>query len=165
MATPPRSKIGLPTPGRAVSKIGVAPGANLTDRGQAMPAPMIAGGGTDAPSDTYTYFTQIPTTGQQSTVQLYTADRTWAKVTLTLETAGPVAVGTVANLTPVLGGLGIILPVGVPLSWTLAKGSKLYIASTSVNRVKVQVDSIPWLAKITHVLSQILSAISARAAK
>lgn len=161
---PPPSKIGLPTPGRQVSKIGVSPGPHLTNRGQAMPAPQIAGGGTDSPTETFTYFTQIPGTGQPSTQTLYSADRTWAKVTLMLETAGPVAVGTATDLSPVLGGVGVLLPTNIPMSWSLAKGSKLFIASTSINRVKVQVEPIPWLSRLASILTDILGAISRKAA-
>lgn len=83
------------------------------------------------------------------TFVLYNADRMWAKVTLTLRTAGPVSVGQHANLTPVLSGRGQQLQTGVPTPFNVAKGSKLYIAATGVNPVGVVIEAYPWLETIT----------------
>ncbi len=83
------------------------------------------------------------------TFVLYNADRMWAKVTLTLKTAGPVSVGQHANLTPVLSGRGQLLQTGVPTPFNVAKSSKLYIAATGVNPIGVVIESYPWLETIT----------------
>lgn len=63
---------------------------------------------------------------------IYNGDRLWAKVVLWLETAGPVAVGNMANITPVLSGKGELLETGEPMEFIIAKGTRLYIASTSI---------------------------------
>ena len=143
------------TPPKGASKIGVPPGP--IDRTLATQAPLST---PDTNVETYTYFTKIPTGGADPGTQLlYTADRAWVKLTLTLETAGPVSVGQSANLLPVLGGVGVLLPSGTPLSWTLAKGNKFYIASTSINRVKVQIEPFAWLQAITNLVSRVLGAL------
>lgn len=98
-----------------------------------------------------TYITRTPPPGatlSNPTALLYSADRLWATVTLTLETAGPVAVGESADLTPLLSGKGVLLDTGVPMKITLARGTKLYIAADAVNRVKVIVEPLPWLEQI-----------------
>ena len=56
---------------------------------------------------------------------------------LTLENAGPVAVGTMSAITPVLSGKGELLETDVPRTFYIAKGTRLYIAATGVNRVKL----------------------------
>lgn len=151
----PTSKVGLPIPGRPVSKIGVPNTPALTDRTKASPVMSASSGtGSDSPSEYFTYFTQVPGTGQAGTQILYTANRIWADVTVMLETAGPVAVGSADNLQPVLGGAGILLQPNIPRTFRLAQGSRLFIASTSVNRVSVQIDPVPWLYTITSKLSQ-----------
>ena len=87
---------------------------------------------------------------------LYNGDRMWARVILTLETAGPVAVGQSSQLQPVLSGKGQLLETGVPTPFTIAKGNRLYIAATGVNRVKVVVEPFPWLEQLTGLLNVIM---------
>jgi hypothetical protein len=94
-------------------------------------------------SEATTYFTKAGPTRQ-----LYTADRKWAKVTLLLQTAGPVAVGFSQTIIPVLSGKGILLATLVPAEFRVARGNKLWIASTAVNRVSVQIEEEPWLEQI-----------------
>ena len=150
-------------PPKAPSKIGVPPDSSATNPGQASFTQLKT---PDTNSDNYTFFTTIPIAGQPDSTVLYTADRPWVRVTLILETAGPVAVGTKATITPVLGGAGILLPppsvggVGQPIVFNLAKGNKLYIASTSVNRVKVQIDPLPWLQDIFFLVQAVVAGIA-----
>ena len=94
-------------------------------------------------TDIYTYFTR-PTTGKSEL--LYSAEE-WVRIWLSLETAGPVAVSTRQEIVPVLSGLGILLD-DRPREFLLPKGDRLYIAAESVNRVKFQVEVIPYLQKI-----------------
>jgi len=95
-------------------------------------------------TDIYTYFT-LPT-GQNEL--LYSAEA-WVKISLVLETAGPVAVSTRESVIPVLSGKGILLdPSGVPSVFSIPKGNRVFISSESVNRVKVFVEPIPWLEQI-----------------
>ncbi|MBT8453016.1 MAG: hypothetical protein KJO40_13690 [Deltaproteobacteria bacterium] len=96
-----------------------------------------------ASTQLYTYFTQIG-----GTRLIYSADR-WVTVRLTLETAGPVDVGTAANIEPVLSGRGRSLVTGVEFTTKLAKGTRLYITSQSINRVLVTIEPIPWLQQIS----------------
>lgn len=95
---------------------------------------------------------------------LYNGDRMWCKVTLLLETGGPVAVGQMSNLTPVLSGKGQLLQTGIPAVFNIAKGNRLYIAATGVNRVSVTVEAYPWLETLTGLLTR-MAGIAAAPAK
>jgi hypothetical protein len=149
--TPP-SRIASQT-----SKIGMA-GGRLPSRSTATsPEPQLTQGTNR--SQYYTYLTSIPTAASQDTKILYNADRNWATITLTLETAGPVAVGDKQNITPVLSGKGIVLQTGVPKKLTIPKGTKLYIAATAVNRVSIELEPLPWLEQMTAALNQIMTSI------
>lgn len=117
-------------------------------------------------ADIKTYFTVVG-----GTHLLYSAE-SWVRIRLTLEDAGPVAVGDAAQLDPVLSGRGVLLDTDQPQEYTLGKGMRIYIAAeNAANRVKVVVDPIPWLeqidldlqrvgAVIAQVGSQIVSAIA-----
>lgn len=89
-------------------------------------------------TEVYTYFTQ-PT---GVTRELFTAEF-WLRATLTLETAGPVAVGTRQEIAPVLSGKGIILTTDIPVPFVLSRGDRLYIAAESINRVKIVREPLP----------------------
>lgn len=133
--SPPISKIGAVT----------APNRNIATA----PEPQADQGRAEVRTYVSTYFTKI---SADETQILYNGDRQWAKVKLTLETAGPVAVGVVQKITPVLSGKGIDLTTDVEVEIPVAKGTRLYIASTAVNRVKVIVEPSPWLEQITGLL-------------
>jgi hypothetical protein len=95
-------------------------------------------------TEIYTYFTR-PQDGSKD----FHAAAKWERVELQLETAGPVAVSTRQDIEPVLSGRGILLPPdGEPIEFTLGKGDRLFIASESINRVKVIIEPIPWLEQI-----------------
>lgn len=137
----PRTAVATPQ-----SKIGVPAGP--IDRSQAsVPDPVAKSGGGDIRASATTYFTKVG-----PAVELYSGDRRWARVTVTLETAGPVAVGFVTNLTPVTSGKGVLLDTDVPMVFDIAKGNKLYIAATAVNRVKLQIQPYPWMEQITGLI-------------
>jgi len=123
------------------------------------PAPAPTQG--DLRSNYYTYLTKTPVSGQQSTEVLYNGDRAWVKLTLTLETAGPVAVGQQSAITPVLSGKGILLETGTPMVFTIGKGTRLYIAATALNRVKVAIEPLPWLEQIAATLNSLVSSLAA----
>lgn len=151
---PPRVPRSLPRPAarpagptgpiaKPVSKIG--PIAGITDRTVAKSDPIYTNTGAgDVRSALDTFFTKD---GQ--TDILYNGDRNWAKITLTLETAGPVAIGTLSSLSPVLSGKGVLLVTGVPTQLVIAKGTRLFVRSTSVNRISRFVEPLPWLEQIT----------------
>lgn len=121
-----------------------------------MPSEKIGTGQDQNRVDLFTYFTKPPVVGQPTPV-LYEANRLWTDVTLTLETAGPVAVGIRSQITPVLSGRGVLLPTGVPVTLRIAKGNRIYIAATAVNRVKVLLQPVPWLEQITSLLGSAVS--------
>ncbi len=138
----------------APNKLGPLNQRALTNRNQgAVPAPSPTIAGAELTTEIYTYFAKPPVDGQLPT--LYNGDRQYAQVTLTLETAGPVAVGQRQNILPVLSGKGALLETGVPLTFTIAKGTRIYVAATAINRIKVSVQPIPWLEQITGILSGI----------
>lgn len=148
MAAPPRFTM----PSKVVAA-GLAAGRALTDRTKgSVPAPSSSLNAAELTTEIYSYIAKPSLNGK--TPVLYNADRQYAQVIVQLETAGPVSVGTRENLLPVLGGNGILLETGQPFEFFLSKGNRLYIASTSVNRVKVIIQPLPWLEQITGILAQ-----------
>jgi hypothetical protein len=127
------------------------------------PTPAMQSGHSEHRTQFSTYLTKVPVVGEGPEV-LYNGDRQWAKVILTLETAGPVAVGQYQNITPVLSGRGILLETDVPYTFTIAKGTRLYVAATSVNRIKVVVEPFPWLEPITGLIGGVLAAVGGQIA-
>lgn len=109
----------------------------------------------DLRTDAFTYFTKADITDR-----LYNGDRLWARVLLTLESAGPVAVGTRATITPVLSGQGQLLTTGQTREFIIGKGTVLYIASTTVNRVSVTIEPIAWAEQITGLITALLTGAS-----
>jgi hypothetical protein len=106
--------------------------------------------GSETPKQLQTYRTEIYSYFTESTSEtqlLYSAEN-WVKIKLALQTAGPVAVGTVASLAPALSGRGILLDPDVPFEAFLAKGTRFYITSETVNRVNVTIEPVPWLEQI-----------------
>jgi hypothetical protein len=104
-----------------------------------------------------TYFTKP---GQVT--PLYTADKAWARVILTLETAGPVEVSTTSSFKPFLSGKAQTLQTGVPLTFDCAKGSKLFIGAGTVERIKVTVQPLPWLEQIAGAAGGVLTKLLGR---
>lgn len=156
----PGSKIapasGSP-PGQPARGSKIAPAS--TDRGVAsVQAPQTTPGRADDRVSIYTYITKIQTTGDGTPI-LYNGDSLWRRITVTLETAGPVAVGQSADIFPVLSGKGQLLATGVPTSFNIAKGDRLYVVATSVNRVKVVSEALPWLELITGLIGQVVTAV------
>jgi hypothetical protein len=145
MTTP--SRIATPA-APALAKLGQNTSTERTVGTVQAPSASIAGA--ELASEIYTYFAKPSTDGQLQI--LYNADRQYAQVVLTLETAGPVAVSTKQNILPVLSGKGRLLQTGQDSTFTLAKGNRLYVATTSLNRIKVVVQPLPWLEQITGLL-------------
>jgi hypothetical protein len=126
-----------------IAKSLTAPG----DQGRSVPAPIrgTVTDKTDAPghTDIYTYFTRP--NGKSNL--FYSAEK-WVTVSLLLETGGPVSVSTRQDILPVLSGKGISLRTGEVRQWELARGDRLFIASTSSNRVQVITQPVPWLESL-----------------
>lgn len=127
------------------SKVGISKLGNAAIATSPEPSANVGQGGNR--TQLFTYFTKVAVTGSEIPV-LYSGDRLWARVKLTLETAGPVVVGQASQILPVLSGKGILLSTNQEREVTIAKGTKLYIASTSVNRVRVVIEPFPWLEQI-----------------
>lgn len=121
----------------------------------ATPQPVSGGAQMDRQTEVFTYNTAVGFVTPGQTPILYNGDRNWAEVTLVLDTAGPVVVGTRADLQPIFSGKGWTLTTGEPITFTIAKGNRLYIFSSAVNRVKVQIAPLPWLEQITAELGVI----------
>lgn len=157
---PPRSPFTRPTPTPArppVSKIG----AVSLDRNVAQaPAPSDTPATQDGRTLISTFFTSLPNVGDATQI-IYNGDRLWGRITLTLESAGPVSIGTMSNLDPVLGGNGTLLTTNVPVVYDIYKGTRLYVLATGVNRIKVVVAPIPWLEMITGLVARIASGVMA----
>jgi hypothetical protein len=100
----------------------------------------------------YTYFTK-PT----GVTELFynNNEREWVTVSLTLENAGPVDVGTSQNIEPVGSGKGRGLTTGVPIIITLPPSQRLYFVSNTINRVSVQISPFPWLWQILGTIERI----------
>lgn len=134
-------------PNRNMAGAATAPGIQVSTK---------TPGQIDRVTDSYTFFTQ----GNGITKVLYNGDRQWANVSLLLETAGPVAVGVnKEQLSPVLGGSGILLITNVQRTIPVAKGSRLYIASTTVNRVQITIEPFAWQEQIDDANLQAANAV------
>lgn len=112
-------------------------------------------------TDTTELFDIFTTTIGESR-SFYTTNR-WIRVTLTLQTAGPVVVATRADVVPVNTGKGASLMPGVPLTMTLPRGSTLYYGCASVQRFSVVVEPIPWANEIAGKIDDVASALGVAA--
>lgn len=147
----------LPIPGRTASvPFGGKIGPVSTDRNvaQVTSAPSPVNGRGENRTQAFTYFTK-PTNPGDTTPILYNGDRPWVKVKVLLETAGPVSIGQSSQLLPVLSGKGELLRTDVEREFTIAKGTRLYIQCTSVNRVAVTIEPLPWLEQITGLIIEV----------
>jgi hypothetical protein len=122
------------------------------------PAPSPALAGAEVKTEVNTYIAKPASDGTAAV--LYNGDRQYARVTLVLETAGPVVVGTKQQLYPVTSGKGERLDTGVPFTFNIAKGDRIWVATTSINRIKVQIGPVPWLEQITGLLGGIVSQVT-----
>jgi hypothetical protein len=148
-------------PSRIAQSVGQLTGSVLqrgnTEVGRAMPTPRAAEPQTlqYTQTDVRTFFTAAG--GTQQLVK----PSGWVRIRLLLETAGPVAVGTRANLSPVLSGTGILLDTDVEFETVLTRGGALYIAAEGVNRVKVIIEPLPWMETISLQIGMAIESVRA----
>jgi hypothetical protein len=90
---------------------------------------------------------------------LHSADTPWVRVSVMLETAGPVAISTAQGFS-VFSGEGILLQTGVERTLTIPKGNRLYITSTTFNRVSYVVEPVPWLEQMMGAVINGLSMVA-----
>jgi len=112
------------------------------------------------------YNTDIRTflTRAGATTQLVPSQRSWMKCTLVLETAGPVEVSASSQWT-FLNGQGVTLITDVPLSFTLPRGTNLYIQSGSSQRVRYSLEPFAWLEQLAGGLARIVQAVMSLAGR
>jgi hypothetical protein len=100
----------------------------------------------------YTFFTKA--TG--ITELIYSNnEREWVKLSLTLQTVGPVDVGTSQNIEPVNSGKGQGLQSGIPTVIVLPPSQRLFIISNTVDRVSFSIEPLPWLWQILNTIERI----------
>lgn len=103
----------------------------------------------DNRADFYTFFTVAGGT------KLLLSVPQWTKITLRLETAGPVAVGTREQLDPVASGKGRLLPTDEDVVMMLGPNTRFFYAATGLQRVAIHVEAVPWLQAIFEALRAI----------
>ena len=143
MAAPPRF-LGAAA---GLAKLGPPSGTSIDRTRGSIQAPSATTAGAELSTESSIFLIKPP-----DTVLIYSADRQYAQVIITLLTAGPVAVSTKQQLTPVLSGKGSLLQTGVPFTLCLAKGQKLYGATTAISRLALTIQPFPWLEQITGTL-------------
>jgi len=111
----------------------------------------------------YTYFTN-PLILSGTQLIYANNDKDWTRLTLRLETAGPVAVGQVQELYPPTSGKGRLLPIGEDITITMSPSTRIYITSDTVNRVVVQIEAFPWLLQLLLGIEQIMGGVLGKAA-
>jgi hypothetical protein len=122
--------------------------------------------GGETPKTLQTYRTEIYsyfTTPTDTSELMYSAEN-WVRIKLTLETAGPVAVGTSEQISPVLSGKGRLLNTDVEFEAYLAKGTRFYITSQTVNRISVTIEPVPWFEQISNEIIE-TAALVAKASR
>lgn len=82
-----------------------------------------------------------PTDALQGNQPVFTAS-TWCQITALKESSGVVAMGDSPKLTPFAQGSGMQLPVDQPVTFLMAPGSSLYLASTTAERVSIIVQDL-----------------------
>lgn len=105
-------------------------------------------------TEIYSYFTVV---GEQQI--MYSAEN-WVRMKLTLETAGPVSIGTSSQIAPVFSGKGRLLDTGVEYEVYLSRGARLYVVSESVNRLSVTIEPIPWMEQLSAEIVSVASVVS-----
>jgi len=136
-----RAPVAARMPAPVVAKL---PTPSLNPSVAQVSAPAVTVGGSENRLEISTYITTVG-----NVAVLYNGDRMWAKVTLTMRTAGPVAVGQNNQLLPVLSGRGQLLQTGIPTVFNVAKGNRLYIVASAVTPISMVVEAFPWLETIT----------------
>lgn len=136
-------------PPRSQSKI---PHFNLDRHRAQAPTPADTPGGGENRIQISTFFTKVSAPGEPEQI-IYNGDRIWARVTLTLLTAGPVAVGQSSQLGSASSGRGVLLPTGTPVVFNLAKANQLYVTAAAINSISVLIEPIPWLETLTGLLT------------
>jgi len=108
----------------------------------------------DNRADLYAVFTKAEGTS------LLVSVPQWTKLTLRLETAGPVAVGTREQLDPVGSGKGRLLPTNEDVVVIIGPNTRFFYASTGFHRISVHIEAIPWLQSIFEAIKGLAKIVS-----
>jgi len=119
----------------------------VTSSNNGSPGPAVA----IPTSDSKNTLTTVQTNAGE-VVLLFQGNSAWSQVTLILETAGPVAVGTGPGVKLTTGS-GVRLTTGVPLSFPVARGERVYAASGAVSRIQVIAHPIAWGEHVANLLT------------
>ena len=101
-------------------------------------------------SDFKTIFTSVGAT------DLQLSPTEWTVVSLQLETAGPVIVGTKAELAPISAGKGIYLSTS-PRYFLLGPSERLYTLAGSLNRVSMSTHTLPSFVQVIMKLDEVVT--------
>lgn len=95
----------------------------------------------------------------------YSADQ-WVRIKLTLETAGPVAIGIGrSDILPVLSGKGRLLTTDEEWEVYIPKGTRVYYAAENVNRVATTIEPVPWMEQLSMEIRRVAANVLASAAQ
>lgn len=138
---PPRNRVSAPQ--QRAKMVARAPAPFSAPPQPSAPAPFPTTTPPEAPManarlQTYTLFTR-----ENEALLVHQAAPGWVVVKLELEDAGPVSVGTSADLFPVLSGKGRLLPTDRERSFRMTLGDKLYVAADTRNRIAVTIEPMP----------------------
>lgn len=133
-------EVGRAIPGEAQAYMRATPAVEAPKM-----APPVAKGATEIS----TYFTNV---GGDSL--LYQAE-SWVYLNLVLLDAGPVAVGTRENISPVLSGKGGLLVQNELARFSMRAGQRLFITANTVSRVRVTIEPPPFGQQVLELLSSI----------
>lgn len=112
-------------------------------------------------TDAYELFT---TTIGESKL-FYSADQ-WVRIKLTLETAGPVAIGIGrTDILPVLSGKGRLLTTDEQWEVYIPKGTRVYYAAENVNRVATTIEPLPWMEQLSMEIRRVAQNVLGSAAQ
>jgi hypothetical protein len=109
---------------------------------------------TDNRADYYNFLTKTGST------QLLLSLPQWTKITMRLNTAGPVVVGTREQLDPVISGKGAPLVTDQEFEMLIGPNTRVYYFATGINSVTIKVEAIPWMLTIASLISDVVKAIS-----
>ena len=83
----------------------------------------------------------------------------WTLVSVQLETAGPVVIGTQEHLAPLGSGRGISVGT-TPRYMVLSPGERLYSLSSALNRVSMVAQPLPNLVAIALKIDALIGALA-----
>lgn len=141
----------------------------LTELARGIPTAPPVLQGAKSPQNQVIDTRMVFTDGTGVPARIYSGDRLWAIVTITLQTAGPVAVSPNPSMGTTGSGNGRLLTTNEPVEYTCGEGQSIYVQSTSPNRLALSIQPVPWIEQVVgyqmagqgadHVMSDQLAAL------